>query len=444
MTVGIVGGGITGLALAHGLERTGTEYVVLETVDEPGGVIRSGRVDGYLLEWGPQRLRRTGPVDELITDLGLEDEVIETGDTKLFVYANGDLRRAPFTIEEFGHTDLLSWRGKLDVLKEPQTAPADPEETAAEMFSRKFGEEAYKNLIGPLFGGTYGSLPEYMPVKHSLSGVLRMEKKYGDLLTPVLKRAMAGGSSAPAMSFEDGVQRLPEALYDAHRGNVHLETTVTEIRDEGDGYVLETDGDSFAVDEVVVTTPAAVSAKLLSPLTGSADSLRRLNYNPLALVHLRADSDRDGFGYQVRHDEGLDTLGVSWNASMFGRNGKPESGTGGIPASDGSRSTPRAERSGGVFTVFLGGMKNPELLDESDETLGDIAATEFTEVMGTDAEVLSVRKLRRGFPAYDASWDALGEFSTPDGIHLATNYTGRMGVPSRIREAKALAARFAE
>ncbi|MFH5843176.1 protoporphyrinogen oxidase [Haladaptatus sp. CMAA 1909] len=423
MTVGIVGAGITGLALAHELQRTGTEYVVLEADDEPGGVIRSGRVDGHLLEWGPQRLRRTGPVDELITDLGLDEEVIEAGDTKLFVYANGALRRAPFSIEEFGHTDLLSWRGKLDVLEEPQTAPADPDETAAEMFTRKFGEEAYKNLIGPLFGGTYGSLPERMPVKHSLSGVLRMEETYGDLLTPVLKRAMDGGSSAPAMSFEEGVQRLPEALYDAHHENVHLGTPVGAIREAGDGYRLETDDGSFDVDSVVVTTPAEVSADLLSPFAERADSLRELTYNPLALVHLRADSDRDGFGYQVRHDEGLDTLGVSWNASMFGRTGKSEST--------------------GVYTAFLGGMKNPELLDESDETLGDIAATEFADVMRTDAEVLSVRKLHRGFPAYDESWDALKGFETPDGIHLATNYTGRMGVPSRIREAKALAERFA-
>ena len=235
MTVGIVGAGITGLALAHNLDEAGIDYVVLEADDEPGGVIRSGRVDGYLLEWGPQRLRRTGPVDELIADLGLEDEVIEAGDTKLFVYANGALRRAPFSIEEFGTTDLLSWRGKLDVLEEPQTDPVDPEETAAEMFTRKFGEEAYENLIGPLFGGTYGSLPHRMPVKHSLSGVIRMEEKYGDLLTPVLKRAMADGSSAPAMTFEEGVQRLPEALYDVHEENAHLETPVTEIRKKGAG-----------------------------------------------------------------------------------------------------------------------------------------------------------------------------------------------------------------
>ncbi len=414
MTVGIVGAGITGLALAHHLDKGEVEYVVLEADDEPGGVIRSGRVNGYLLEWGPQRLRRTNPVDELITDLGLDDEVIEAGDTKLFVYANGALRRAPFSIEEFGHTDLLSWRGKLDVLKEPQTAPAEPDETAAKLFTRKFGEEVYENLLGPLFGGTYGSEPERMPVEHALSGVMKLEQKYGSLLEPALKRAMAGGTSAPAISFEEGVQTLPETLYDAHAENVRLETPVTEVRETEDGYVLETDAEEFAVNEVVVTTPAAVSADLLATLAPTAASaLERLNYNPLALVHLRADCDRDGFGYQVRNDEGLDTLGVSWNASMFGRDG--------------------------VYTVFLGGMRNPELVEEDDETLGSIAATEFEKVMDAEADVLNVARLRRGFPAYDTSWDALDEVRMPEGVHLATNYTARMGVPSRIREARQLA-----
>jgi len=95
--VGIVGAGITGLSLAHHLDRAGVDHVVLEASDEPGGVVRSGRVDGTLLEWGPQRLRRTDPIDELIDDLGLDGEVVEAGDTEMFVYAEGELGRAPFS-----------------------------------------------------------------------------------------------------------------------------------------------------------------------------------------------------------------------------------------------------------------------------------------------------------------------------------------------------------
>lgn len=433
--VGVVGAGITGLALAHHLDDAGVDHVVLEASDEPGGVIRSGRVDGYLLEWGPQRLRRTDPVDELVVDLELDDEVLEAGETEMFVYADGSLGRAPFSLDAFAETDLLSEEAKLTVVGEPATEPARPDETAAELFTRKFGEEAYRNLLGPLFGGIYGSDPAEMPVRHALSGLMAVEERYGCLLKPAVKRAMQGGASAPAISFEEGVKRLPEALYDAHRTNVRLETPVEGVRREGGGYALDTADGTVAVERVVVTTPADVTGDLLADLApDAATALAELNYNPLAMVHLLADGDREGFGYQVRHDEGLDTLGVSWNASMFDRDGGRAS-----EANDGAS---RAERSGGVYTAFLGGMRNPELVEADDDTLGTVASEEFEQVMGVPAEVLSVERLERGFPAYDRSWDALDDVETPDGLFLATNYTARMGVPSRIREARELAERL--
>src|SRR5690242_7776410 len=55
--IAIIGGGLTGLALGHQLTRLGVPHLVLEAEDRPGGVIRSGRVEGHLLEWGPQRTR---------------------------------------------------------------------------------------------------------------------------------------------------------------------------------------------------------------------------------------------------------------------------------------------------------------------------------------------------------------------------------------------------
>jgi len=110
-------------------------------------------------------------------------------------------------------------------------------------------------------------------------------------------------------------------------------------------------------------------------------------------------------------------LGVTWNASLFDRDG--------------------------VFTAFLGGMTDPEVLDRGDVSLGALAASEFSAVMGSSADVLDVTRLQRGFPAYDRSWDDLAGLSLPAGIDLATNFTARMGIPSRVREAMELAASIA-
>jgi oxygen-dependent protoporphyrinogen oxidase len=439
--VGIVGGGITGLALAHYLDQRGVDFALFEAAPDPGGVIRSERVEGHLLERGPQRIRRTDRVDALIDDLELEGEV-RTADPDLpvCVYADGKLRRAPFSVEEFGETDLLSAEAKREVLGEPFTDPADPEESAAELFRRKFGAEAYRNLLGPLFGGIYGSDPAEMLVGHALSGLLKLERRDGSLLKAAIKRAEGGRETPPAISFDDGLQRLPNALADAHGYSVYLETpveTVGESDSEADdgNWTLETPDGTTAVEQVVLTTPADRTADLVADLApDSAEALRELRYNALAMVYLRADLDAeregigedengeeeggegtdpsDALGYQVGFDEDLRTLGVSWNASMFDRE---------------------------IYTVFLGGMHDPAALAESDEKLGEIAVEEFEQVTGAHADVVDVNRLPRGFPAYDTSWEAIERVDLPEGVRLATNYTARMGVPSRIREAEQLA-----
>jgi len=429
--VGIVGGGITGLSLAHSLDQRGVDFVLFEAAPDPGGVVWSERVEGHLLERGPQRIRRTDRVNDLIDDLGLESEV-RTADPDLpvCVYADGDLHAAPFSMDEFAETDLLSAEAKREVLAEPFTDPADPDETAADMFTRKFGAETYRNLLGPLFGGIYGSDPAEMPVGHALSGLLKLEQRDGSLLKAATKRTVGGRDSPPAISFDDGLQRLPEAIVEAHADSIRFETPVTRVAeaetsdgDEDPNWELETLDGTTEVEQVVLTTPADLTADLVADLApDSAAALRELTYNPLALVYLRADLEADGqvspdaLGYQVGYDADLRTLGASWNASMFDRD---------------------------VYTVFLGGMHDPEALEESDEKLGDVAASEFEHVTGAGADPVDVHRLRRGFPAYDASWDAIDRVELPEGVRLATNYIARMGVPSRIREAESLAKELA-
>lgn len=418
MTVGIVGAGITGLALTHYLGERGIDSVAFEAASDPGGVIRSERVDGRVVEHGPQRTRLTPEIQALVDDCGLGPD-LRTADTDLplYVYVDGRLRRVPFSPREFLSTDLLSVRGKVRMLAEPLTEGARDDETAADYFVRKFGREAYHNLVEPLFGGIYGSDPAEMPGKYALQTVRKMERS-GSLVRAVVNRRLEGTERQPPVSFADGMAQLPRALYDHNADRVELETPVERIAPEGAGYRLETDTGSHVVDHVVVTTRADVAAGLLADVdAGSARALRRLYYNPLAYVHLHSDADPAGYGYQVRHDEPLHTLGVTWNASLFDRDG--------------------------VYTCFLGGMENPGMVDRSERELGRIASEEFEAVLGAPAEVLNVTTHPRGIPAYDGSWTAMEDVDLPAGVTLASNYAGRMGVPARIREAKRLAERFA-
>ena len=410
----IIGAGITGLVLAHELAGRGEDFLVLEARSEPGGVIRTLEVEGRLYEAGPQRTRLVPPVRALVRELGLEDELLTAPPgLPLYVYRSGRLREVPFSIGAAFRTDLIGLRGKLRVLLEPLTGGERPDETVGSFLTRKFGREAYETMLGPLYGGLYASDPEDMLMRWTLSRALENFGIEGSILAALARRGSGGRREPiPACSFRSGMRALPDALYRAHRERVWMETPVRSLRREGGGYVVETDAGDVVADDVVVTTPADAAASLLRDFApDAADRLARLTYNPLAVVYLEAEFDRPGMGYQVAFGERLETRGVTFNAHLFGRTG--------------------------VYTAYLGGAKNPKLVELDDERISAIAAAEFETVTGRPARPMHVERVR--MPAWDRSWTALEGLTLPAGIHIAANWESRAGVPGRIARARALA-----
>lgn len=444
MTVGIVGAGISGLALAHHLDRVGVEYVVLDAAADPGGVMRTREVDGRALDLGPQRTRLTPGVRELVDAAGLTGRLRRAADRPLYVYHDGALRRVPLSPRTALTTDLLSPLGKLRALCEPLTAPPRDDETVGGFLRRAFGREVAERVAGPLYAGLYGSHPDEMPVRHSFGKAMATLGADRSLLATALRRRLRGASAPPVVSFEDGMGELPAALADRYADRVRLGTPVESVEQVGTGYG-DVDGDRDArvaadggsegrdgdgryrlrtpdgatvVDDVVLTTPAPVAADLLADVAPAASrSLSALTYSPLAVVHVVADGGLDAAGYQVGFDAPFDTLGVTSNHGLFGRHG--------------------------LHTCYLGGLRNPGCLDRPDERLGERAAAEFAAVTGLDAEPVAVHRVEPGMPAYDRSWDALEGLALPDGVHLCANFAARAGVPGRIREARALAEELA-
>lgn len=414
MRVGIVGAGLTGLAVGHYLAGHGIQFDVLEQSPEPGGVIRSARMDGHILELGPQRTRASPPIADLIDELGLEDEVIEAADVPLYVYRDGDLRPVPLSIATALRTDLISTSGKLRALMEPLADPPQAGETVHEYFTRAFGPEIADYVAGPLYGGIYGSDTRDMPVEYSLARALDRFGISGSLLVAALRSRISGRDPPPIISFESGLQTLPRALTDRYDDHIDFDTEVGEIADHDEGFSLIADDDRGPYDEVVLTVPAGTAGDLVSGIDPhSAEALHELTYNPLVVVHLEAEGDLVGAGYQIPRHEPYKTLGVTWNDSLLGRDG--------------------------VYTAYLGGSKHPGLHDHSNAELESLAAREFESVTGVSALPLDVHRVLPGMPAYDRSWQHLEMVDPPVGIHLCANYTDRAGLAGRVTAARRLA-----
>ena len=408
----IVGGGISGLALGLELAARGADFVIFEAEARVGGVIRSGRVDGHLLDWGPQRTRLTRGMVELIERLGLRAQLVTAPPgLDMFVYRDARLRRVPFTVGDFLTSDVVSPAAKARLVLEPLTAGPDPEESVARYFTRKVGREVYETLVGPLYGGLYGSDPADMVVGLSLLHVLR---EFGVGRSLVMKLLRAGGRIAapPACSFQDGMATLTTGIAASLGKRVQMGTPVRELRPQGGGWSVATDGETLAAAAVVLAVPASVAAALLLPL--SDDVSRRvgsLHYNPLAVVHLHAETPLSGLGFQVSFAEALALRGVTFNDSLFGR--------------------------AHVYTAYLGGGAHPEVERLDDATLGRIAAEEFRLCTGFESRPLAVA--REEMPAWDRSWSALDGLRLPPGLHVTANWESRPGIPGRLARARELA-----
>jgi oxygen-dependent protoporphyrinogen oxidase len=415
--IAVVGAGVTGLCLSHALSARGVEHVVLEAADRPGGVIRSLTTHGLILEAGPQRMRLTPDLVNLIASLGIEDQVLQAEPgLPLFVYRDGRLRPVPFSFAELVRTDLLSPPAKLRALCEPFTSPARPDESVANFFRRRFGDEAYLHLLGPLFGGLYASDPADMLVRHALAPLLRELRAHRSIVLRLIRRGLSSTTVAAAASFRNGMQVLTDGLYHAVSERVRLNTPVRAVTARGEGYSLELDNENLHARQVVITCAAQAAAGLLQSVMRDAAALAGLHYNHFAMVFLQSDCNLRGMGYQTSLGERLETRGVTFNHALFGE-------------------TRRA-----VNTVFVGGARNPDAVGRSDQQLGELAAAEFRMVTNCTGELLHVERV--SVPAWDRSWSVLDGVRPPPGLHFCANWLSRIGIPGRLAAARRLAAQL--
>jgi oxygen-dependent protoporphyrinogen oxidase len=209
------------------------------------------------------------------------------------------------------------------------------------------------------------------------------------------------------------MQTLPDALARALGDRLRLDSPVRALRAAGSGWRLDTDQGILDARAVVLTCAADVTARLLTDAAPSAgNAVAALRYNPLGVVHLDAQTDLRGLGFQVAFTEpDLALRGVTWNDSLFGRRG--------------------------LHTAYLGGSRHPEVIDLTDADLADLAVREFRHCTGFESRPLAVARER--MPAWDVSWRAIQGIALPAGLHFAANWWSRPGIPGRLAEAERLA-----
>jgi protoporphyrinogen/coproporphyrinogen III oxidase len=454
----IVGGGITGLAAADAAATRAHEtgravsLTVVEGSGRFGGSVVTERVDGFLLDGGPDSWVASKPhATALARDLGLAPVLIGTNEaTRRYYIARGDrlypvpeglVLGVPTRLMPLALTSLFSWRGKARMALEP-LVPArrfegDDDESIAAFAARRLGREAADRLVGPLLGGISAGDAGQVSARAAFPQLVAMEREHGSLVRGMraAKRSRAPGPQPSAfLSLEGGTGALVDALLlRLRRGHVELRSGIGArrlARADG-GWLVELDsGESIGADAVLLAVPAHASARLVADLPGDlAGALSAVRYVSTATVFLAyraADVPHrlDGVGFVVPPALGRPVLAATWVSSKW---------------------SGRAPEGHVLLRAFLGGAGREGVLARDDAALAALAAEDLGRWMTLAGRPLWSRVFR-----FDAARPQMlvGHLATmrrirerlalaAPGVRLAAGGFDGDGIPDCIRQGQA-------
>ncbi|MBS2039881.1 protoporphyrinogen oxidase [bacterium] len=288
--VGILGGGVTGLACGWWLQRSSpqTNFALWEANDRAGGRIASRREQGYLLESGPDSFMLQRPAMlELIRGLGLEERMCasKAGQAGTYIKQRQRLRPLPAGLHlgipsrpwTVAFSPLLSLRGKLRLAMEPlvPSQPAAEDESLGSFVRRRLGQEALNQLVGPLVGGIFGTDLERLSLRATFAHLADYEKNFGSL-TKALWKSPVPRAGTGFYSFMGGMQELVDALTAALNSRVSTGVTADSVELCEDGWrVRSAQGQEMRCRQLVLALPSRQAAQLLGNCCPEVS--RRLN-----------------------------------------------------------------------------------------------------------------------------------------------------------------------
>jgi oxygen-dependent protoporphyrinogen oxidase len=460
--IAIIGGGISGLSAAFALEEKRRasslelEYTLYESSSRLGGVLRTEKIDGSVVEAGPDSFITEKPwAADLCRTLGLGDQLIGSNDAdrKTYILTRGRLVEmpdglmfmVPTKILPTGLSPLFSLKTKLRMTQELFHPPraVDHDESVAAFVERHYGREMVDRLADPLLSGVYGGEAASLSVRAVLPRFAEMERTHGSLGRAMLaaRKKMSAGPRKPApplfTSLKDGMQHLAEIVVTRLTPTSLLTNApVQSVQPEAGGWLVSAGMNSDHFDSIIIALPGAAAARVLRMASPELSAeLAAVQYSSSITVGLGYDREvrrslPPGFGFLVPRSEGKRLL-----AATFVHNKFPH----------------RAPEDRALLRCFFAGRNADDVWTLSDEQIVGIVRTELQQILGLRAEPLFARvyKWKSAMAQYGVGHlDRLDRIERLrqqlPGLALAGNAYRGIGVPDCIRSGTTAAKQLVE
>ena len=451
--IAIVGGGISGLSAAMTLERAraegvALEYAIFEAAPRLGGVLVTERVQGCLVEGGPDSFltEKSWGLD-FVREVGLGDQLIGSNDAerktcilvkgRLAPIPDGLMFMVPTRIAPIMSSPLFSLGAKLRMAAEyfqrPNADYGERDRTVAEMIEGHYGPEMVDRLADPLLAGVYGGSAAELSAAAVLPRFVEMEKRYGSLSRGMLvarRQGARAGASAPQerplfTSLRDGMQQLVDTIVPRLPPEAaRLSNPVVALSRPGKWFVAPQQGSPEEFDAVIVALPAYAAGALVERVSPElACELKQVPYSSSVTVTLGYEKREleglpPGFGFLVPPSERRRMLACTFVHVKFPHRAPPDRG---------------------IIRAFLGGSRDEAALDLPDDELLALVRRNLREILGLAGEPLFARiyRWRRAMAQYVSGHLARVERIEKlrrqiSGLQLAGNAYRGIGVPDCI------------
>lgn len=439
----VIGAGLTGLATAFNLKKSGRDVLVLEKQNRIGGQIRTYTEDGFTFESGPNTGVVSFPeVAELFQNLEgrCQLEIARESSKRRLIWKGRRFHALPASPVAAITTPLFTLKDKFRILGEPWRKQGDdPNESVGSLAQRRLGRSFFEYAVDPFVSGVYAGDPMKLTTRFALPKLYNLEANYGSFVRGAMAKRKEPKTERDRLatrkvfSATGGLQKMVEALAQ----DINIKTGIQDIKVRPDGQhtwrVSYNDGAEEVRCRYVITTVGAYALPDMLPFVPSSlmDHISNLYYAPVIQVSVGVRNarglNRPAFGGLVPSKEQKQVLGILFPSECF---------------------VQRAPDGGALYSYFMGGARHAEYLQKSDDEIRQIVIEAFHSMLKypetIQPDMIRIFRHERAIPQYGADSGARleaihGIEQSFPGLILAGNMRDGIGMGNRICQAAKIA-----